>query len=726
MRLFPGMSLVVLVVLYSVACSAGEPAKEPMLSLQGYTGILNTPSAHVNSEGSLQLMITDQRENMWRSDPQNRQENYLMSLGLFSFFELGGRLTEAPGRVRDLSASFKVTSAPLTRGHAYWPVIAAGIQDIGGGANLLQSRYVVISEDLWRFRFSAGYGFSSERMKGGFGGVEFQVHDWVTLLGEHDTRDTNAGIRVVTPEIWKTPVQLAATFKSALNHNPGNIDIAVGVTFPLDFRKKSGSEPEVNKVEARIAAQNRSNNLQSPVKQSPVPVGTALISPLSAPSPTMTSITSSSGNTASLVTDSAALSANLDILQKRLAEAGFINVRVGQRTRRQLVIEYENTIFNHNELDALGVVAGIVSETASVQFEILRIVVKRKGIRVAVVSAPLSDVRDFMTQQPHHSVELKDSLVFSYDTSIIEDTDFQSEADLFPFPNTSLILAPGLQTFVGTELGVFDYVLSFRPEILSNLWKGGVFQARWDIPVAWSANFDDGNFFRDRRTDPRMDRAMLFQGVNLAPGLMANLGAGLVLHNIYGTLNELTWSSVEGAHRLRGVQAWARDPDTRRTMDVYLGSYRYLYAPLDLSLEVTGGRFWGQDRGFSLELKRFFADTAVSAYYKNSTTAEGKHWQAAGIQFAFPLTPRKDLKLGPIQVRGSDEWSYAQETTLAIGDQKTNDVLTQALAINPQPTPALYRSYYNRDRLNAGYIKRHLDRLREAWLRYRTVPVGDR
>jgi hypothetical protein len=268
-------------------------------------------------------------------------------------------------------------------------------------------------------------------------------------------------------------------------------------------------------------------------------------------------------------------------------------------------------------------------------------------------------------------------------------------------------------------VGVFDYLLSFKPEILSTLWKGGVFQARWDIPLVWSGNFDDGQPLRGSRNDPRMDRAMLFQGINIAPGLMANIGAGLVLHNIYGTMNELTWSPGGGAHRLRATQAWGRDSETRRTLDVYLGSYRYLYAPLDLSIEATAGRFLWQDRGFSLELKRFFADTAVSTYYKNTKTLEGKHWQAAGIQFVFPLTPRKDLKIGPLQVRGTDEWAYAQETTLAIGGQKTNDVLTQALAINPQPTPALYHSYYNRDRLSADYVLQHLDRLREAWRLYR-------
>ncbi len=721
MKLFSGVSLLGLIVLCSIACSAAESPKESMLSYQGFTGILNTPSAHVSDEGSMHLIFSDQRENLWRNDPQKRQENYLLSIGLFSFFELGGRLTEAPGRARDLSASIKLTTAPLTKNRAYWPVLAAGIQDVGGGSNLLQSRYAVISEDLWRFRLSAGYGFKSGRMQGGFGGVEFQAHDWVTLLGEYDTRDTNAGIRILTPEIWKTPIQLTALFKSALNHKPGNIDVAVGLTFPLDFRKKTGRALEGSAPLTTGTASEQKDNVTVSSAASPLPPASLPAPPLPTPP-----VNSAPAKDTATNTISPATAANLAILQDRLVAAGFINIRVGQHVNQELVVEYENTIYNHNELDALGIVAGIVSELAPKHFETVRIVIRRKGIRMAVVSAPLKELREYMQQTPHKSGGLKDALAFSYDTSFTEETSYYPRVSGFPFPTTALILAPGLQTFVGTDVGVFDYLLSFRPEILSNLWKGGVFQARWDIPLAWSKNLDDGNIYRGSRHDARMDRAMLFQGINLFPGVMANLGAGLVLHDTYGTLNELTWSSVEGTHRLRGVQAWARDPDARRTMDVYLGSYRYFYAPLDLSLEATGGQFWGQDRGFSLELKRFFSDTAISIFYKNSTTAEDKHWQAAGIQFAFPLTPRKDLQVGPIQVRGTDEWAYAQETTLAIGGQKTNDVLTQSLAVNPQPTTALYHSYYNRDRFGAGYIRQHLDRLREVWLKYGTAQVGEK
>ncbi|MDA8412729.1 MAG: YjbH domain-containing protein [Desulfobacteraceae bacterium] len=711
MKFISALSLLAL-LLNSGVCLAAETVQEPLLSFQGFTGILNTPNAQVSREGSLQLLYSNQRENIWRNDPrkdrQKIQDNYLLSVGLFSFLELSGRLTEAPGRGRDLSASFKVSSAALTAGHANWPVLAAGIQDMGGGANKLQSRYAVLSEEIWHFRVSAGYGSHSERMEGGFGGVEFRAHDWVTLLGEYDTRDTSAGIRLLTPELWCTPVRLTATLKSTLNHNPGTIDVAFGLTVPLDLRKRSGRAPDMSAAGPVSAAP------PLPAHQPPpaVPVTAAPEAPQETAPP------AAAGVVATNLVSPETLE-NLATLQKKLLAAGFINVRAGQRHTSELVVEYENTIFNHNELDALGVVAGIVSETAAERFETVHIVIRRKGLRVAVVSAPRAVLRAYL-QPGGDPRPPRDSVSFTYDSAITRDTYYYPSEGGFPFPNTSLILSPGLQTYVGTEVGVFDYLLSFRPEIISNLWKGGVAQLRWDIPLAWSGNFDDGQVYRDRRSDPRLDRAMFFQGVNLAPGLLANLGAGQLFHNNYGTLNEVAWSPAEGTHRLRAVQAWSRDQATRRRMEVYLGSYRYLYAPLDLSLEVTGGKYWGQDRGFSLEMKRFFGDTAFSVYYKNTTTEAGKHWQAAGIQFVLPLTPRKDLKIGPLQVRGADEWGYAQETTLAIGGQKTNDVISQSLAINPQPTPALYRSYYNRDRLGAAYLEEHLDRLREAWLKYRT------
>ena len=338
-----------------------------------------------------------------------------------------------------------------------------------------KSNYFVVSEDFWRFRFSAGYGFNSDRMDGFFGGVEFKAHDWVTLLGEYDTHDTNVGIRLLTPEIWITPIRLTATFKSSLSHDPGHIDIAAGLTFPLDFQKRSNRAAEpatpikpVVKPEVREGVADPIESAVSPVSQK---TADSTQTPMS-PAPPAKAVQAAPVGGATTNTVTSANLENLSALKKRIEAAGLIEVRAGQRSSSELVVEYENTIFNHNELDALGIVAGTISEVTANSYEIVHIVIKRKGLRVAVVSMPRSALRAFM-KQAGNPVALKSAMMFSYDAGMTDDTYYPPQQSGFSLPNTSLIVAPGLTTFVGTEVGVFDYLLSIKPEILSTLWKGG-------------------------------------------------------------------------------------------------------------------------------------------------------------------------------------------------------------------------------------------------------------
>lgn len=158
---------------------------------------------------------------------------------------------------------------------------------------------------------------------------------------------------------------------------------------------------------------------------------------------------------------------------------------------------------------------------------------------------------------------------------------------------------------------------------------------------------------------------MLFQGVKPLPDLMFNFGVGMVVHDRNGILNEALWSPGDGTHRFRISQGWNSDSTTQHHADLLLGSYRYYYGPLDLSLEGSVGQFWAEDRGVNLELKRWWEDTAVSLYAKSSKGSDDKNWRAIGLQLSFPLSPRRDMKpLAKLQLRGSDEWGYAQETTL--------------------------------------------------------------
>lgn len=661
------------------------------LSLQGFTGLLNTPNAEVTTEGKLYALFSDQQERVWRNTP--RQENYMFSVGLFSVVELGGRVTEAPGVGRDLSANFKVKVPFMPKGY-FLPSLAVGMQDVGGGSKLLRTKYVVATEEIWRFRLSLGYGTGPDRMDGVFGGAEFKAGDWLYLLGEHDTRETSAGIRLVTPSIFGCPVNLNVTAKTSLDYRPGRaIELGFGLQFPLGLehhatKPHGGKEPATHPNREPDGQQGiRENGLAGEQKDSPV------------------------REPAEAGREREELLAGL---KKALIEAGFQNVAVGSKDTL-LVIEYENARFNHNELDGLGVVCGMATNYASPGFTALRLIIRKKGIRILQLSMPVQELREFL-RDAARLAGLNASLRITADVEEDREVRYVKGDDNPSWLRSALLVYPGLKTFVATEVGVFDYLLSIKPDFFLNTWKGAVLNARWDIPVSWSDNLDDNQLFRRFRNNSRFERLMLFQAIRVSPTVMASLGAGMVLKDTYGTLNEVMWTPAGGAHRFRAKLGYWEVKKSHSRDEVWLGSYRYYFNPLDTYLEGTGGRFWDQDTGFTAELKRFFGDTAFSVFYKDTRAKDRRHVQVGGVQFAFPLTPRRDMKPYLVQLKGNEEWSYAQETEIVTPGER-NFVGTSA-GINPQPPFNLERVFYNRDRLTESYIRKHLLRLRDANMRY--------
>ena len=477
------------------ACYGGE--FHNALSLQGFTGLLNTPNAEVTEEGKAYLLFSNQKESKWR-DRVPREESYLFSIGLFSFAEIGGRLTEAPGAVRDLSANAKV-KLPFSSIGYFLPDIAFGMQDMGGGARSLQTKYVVATEEVWRFRFSLGYGAGPDRMDGVFGGVELKTFDWLYLIGEHDTKEKNIGIRLVTPEMFGVPVNLQVTAKTSLDYRFGNTEFGIGLQFPLgaDYHKARTQRAE-EKGDDRPMQPETERKVDSPLP-------------------------AAGGGESFGKQDS---DGGLRQLRDKLIAGGFQNVRVGaDREKALLVIEYENSRYNHNELDGLGVVAGLAVDTVSPDFEMIRIITLKKGIRVFQVSALISDFREFL-HGPGRPAQLYGSLEVTPDVAVDEAVRF-IDGDANPSRlKSELVVYPGLKTSVGTDIGVFDYLLSVKPDYYLNLWKGAVVNARFDIPVSWSENFNNGRVFRNLRESSQADRLMLFQMIKVAPRVMLNLGGG--------------------------------------------------------------------------------------------------------------------------------------------------------------------------------------------------------
>jgi hypothetical protein len=662
------------------------------LSLQGFTGILNTPNAALTREGRIYALYSDQKENFLRPRLK-REDSYMFSVGFFDLLEMGGRFTEAPsnsntsGGMRDLSGNFKLQVPFIPKGE-YIPRLAVGVQDLGGNLHRLRTVYGVATEEIWRLRISAGAGIGPDRMKGGFGGVEAKAFDWLYLLGEYDTREANVGLRLVTPELFGIPVNLQVTVKSALNKKQGDPEYGFGLQIPLGSDHYNRKPlPKAETVQEKGAAKSQAEGRTAPV----------------APSQANISSPEADRRQASLLK-----------LRDRLAKDGLQYLRVGEGDGGVLVVEYENGRYSNNELDGMGVVAGIAAEMAPEGFESLRLVLLKKGIKIFQVTAPVSAIKEFMADAAGEA-KLREALRATPELTGNAGVHFVAEVVNPGWLRPQLVLYPELKTFIGMENSPADYLLSLRPDLYLPLWKGAVANARWDIPLSWNDGFDDGQPLRGSRTPSQMDRLMLFQAVSLAPTLMANIGAGMIVHDGYGTLNELLWQPGDGTHRFRLRQAFADNSHTHARSEVYLGAYRYRYAPLDLSLEATAGRFWSRDTGFTLELKRFFGDTAFSVYYKDVRSDSSERIHAGGVQFSFPLTLRREMNPSPVQLKGNDEWNYAQETEIA---SKGLNQVGRAIAINPQPYFNLGTVFYNRDRLTESYLKLHLLRLRDAYIHY--------
>lgn len=741
------MLISVMLVMPVTSANAGEFPNA--LSLQGFTGIMNIPTANVQKEGTMAFWYAKQRDHLY---PYEHEDNYLFSVGMFSLLEAGGRVAvgKTPSQNNDLSAQFKVTTAPFTpKGYSWLPSLAVGVQDIGLGTagRFYRSTYLVATEEINRFRFSLGYGFGPDRMDGIFGGAEIKAFDWLYLLGEYDTKDTNVGVRVVSPDLFGYPVNLQSTLKSSVNKNPGTIDFTVGIQFSLgkDWQRAARNSivPTGTGESVRDPGTKTIGDSAASVAVSPVmgtgPKDTAVVPrdvvsddrlPVKAGAEVVTASSSSPGGSENLpvkagqgVTPAGvaavALSRTEELLALRnlLVADGFMNVRVGANGNDLLVVEYENARYNQSQLDGMGVVLGMVVDSAPQDFKTVRLVLKVQDLPIIQVSAPASTLRMFFREAGRNET-FSDLVEVSYAIADNRDVTYVAEASFATWFRSRLVLAPRLKTFVATEVSSLDYLLSFAPALYVDLWKGAVLNASATIPFAWSKGFDDGQPFRNSRTDAQFESVMLSQAIAIKPfpGVMLSLGGGMIQHDTYGDLFEAYWYSKEGNHRLGFQQGFGKDNVYNFNRTAYLGSYRYTYTPLDTSLTLTGGSFWDNDTGVRADLSRFFGDTSFSVYYKYSRTTNNQNYQIGGVQISFPLTLRQGMKPYPVQVKGPDEWSYHLET-VTHGPTAANTVGV-AIGATPPAAENIPKDYYDRDRLTPDYVKTHLLRVRDAYVRY--------
>lgn len=636
--------LVLLAASSAIAQSLGEP-----LSLQGFSGGLNTPTAWTHGSGSAHLLYTNEEDPRYRTGKGT--DIFAVSASPLRFLEAGMRLTEAKGCCRDLSLNAKL-QLPL---QLLWPelpvAVAIGAQDFGGAVPFFQTRYAVASGE-WKFlRGSLGYGTGPDRMEGVFGSAEVRPWRWFHLLGEYDGAEWNAGVRLLLPaELLEVPLQAGVTLKTSLSNRPGYVEFGATVGVPLALGTAHEDAPVTFTSESALPLPSRPRSLES--------------------------------------------------LHAALLEAGFENVRVG--TAGDLVaIEYENNVYSHSELDGLAVALSLVSELSPNDAKQFSLTLLRRDVALVELQGDLGQLQAFEGQG---SPELVEQVRIEIRPTRREGVSWLNAAPSSSNWRAQLALSPGIRPFIGTEVGVFDAVLSIRPELTVALWRGASVYARWDVPFAWTSNFNEGKVLAPYKGGPRLDYGLLYQAIPIVPKLTALVGAGVFRIDSAGLTGELLYTPGSGAHAF-GLQGAVTRSNRGETRESLTASYRFTLAPLDAVFRVQAGQFYFGDRGVVLEASRYFGDVQFGAFYARAEHA------TLGAFLSLPLTPRTELKPGLIQLRGARRWET--ELYTVVHEPNVNRLRT-GVAIAPTSPYNLEATYLDGSRLTASEIRRGLRRARQA------------
>jgi len=668
-------------------------------SFQGYSGLINTPNAQVIKEGHATLMYNNQFDNNLRNydydKANNGEDDYIVGFGFFSFMEVQGRLSEAPGYHRDLSANVKFQ---LPYHNKYLPDLAIGMQDVGGAANYYDNQYIVLDKELWFLRASVGYGHASvdrenlKRMDGLFYGLEVKATDWLYFMGEDDSKEQQIALRLEMPKKWLEAFNLRATIAQNITSSETNFAFVVDIPLYHDsYTKKVQKREKSSKDKANRRSLYHKDSQQKQIKD-------VIAKPL-------TPITKKKDIN------------SVKSIQNKLVSFGFENVRVSQKDDT-IYVEAENSIFDHTDLDALGYILGTLS-TSDMEFEKYKVVLLKNRLQTVCISGDIKSFQNYLEDdslQNERSFSRNLRVSRSLDISKVGFKEYQNSSFFTPRVEFSL----GLINAVGTEVGVYDYLASLQTQVYMNLYDGLVVSAMYEAPFANSDDFDKGGAFYphyERYTKNRLVSAMAHQTFHWE-NILNTTSLGQYKTDYLGVMNQTDFTTTDGEHAVRlnvGYFADERD-DYDSTKDYYLGSYRYNYAPMDIYIELLYGKFWNQDIGGQFQVKRFFGETSVAFNYKN-TSYNGYGEEFAGIELSFPMTTRKLYKANYIQFKGKKDFTYTLKSTIN-KDDGTNTI-NHSYAVVPQADFKITTEYLNRDRLSSLYIKNHTDRMREAYLTYK-------
>ena len=417
-------------------------------------------------------------------------------------------------------------------------------------------------------------------------------------------------------------------------------------------------------------------------------------------------------------------------LPEALKDKGFYNPKIGTKANGTLVLELENNSYSWNILDAAGVALGAIAsayaqESKEQDFEL---VLTTRGIRQLKVTGGAKCVGLWLSKgEVCRKLEVQSLSQRSNETALLPASLSQLFGGLDDAVNwktgsawsfrPEIIISPTLVTTIGTELGSFDGDLGANINAVIPLWTGATVESNRVEPLGIrTKQFEKGGFFYASRVKPVTNRTLFQQLINLPViNTQARLSSGTTYSVWDGRQIETSSQTDNGRHKLGFTNGTFKNegPYYSNERNYRLMNYRYANNEQQTSVtEVTKGKFWAGDKGFSINQRFWHGDTTLNIYFRRTRMSETQPLVSfAGVQFAIPFTPRENKSLEFLGVRGVSQWTYSLETKVLEKD----NILTGGYGEVPKVGDSLVMTF-NRDRNSNRYYDINLSRMKNAYV----------
>jgi hypothetical protein len=687
-----------LAALSAVAVVAHAEPVTDEINFQGFSGLFNVPSGSTIEYGEFHFYYSNLNDTFLSqrgSNPSYFQgHQFNIAASPFPGLEVSMRNTSKEESLAagssDLTANFKYSPTFIPK---EWFEVSIGYLDLGGETGTQRAAFGAISKDWGDFRFTVGSGkqgqeISERRWESGFYGVEYQPYEWFTAVAEHDGVNTNYGVKLRTPKRWlggTTQIYADWMVGSDINEDQTDEDayyIGVGIRATL-FSSFDAALDRPKRLERRIA--DNLDWLFADYEDAYVEPNKGL---------------------SSLGVEDDKIVEQLGRLKRALAIQGFEEIWIGLREGR-LYLRFENSVFNRNDVDALGVAMGLVASFSGDNITMLDVNLSKYGIPLLRFETDAKQLKEFY----NHEAALPKLTPLKATSEQTGDM-FWVGGSRSPYFVPRVSLSPQVANFTGTELGMIDYSAAIRAAFEVPVWPGAVFHANYDTNLNDTTDFEKGRTFYRWRIPTRWSSYTLKQTVKLPFDIYASVGIGrwydTYLQDYDGVTAEGLWQSPKGAHQFSFTTGAFENiyyPTLKR--EIAVGRYRFYYDDFDVSLMVEAGQYFRQDRGGKAELAFNFGDTQVRFF------ALDTDYKAVGLGFTVPIGLRRDMRPRLFQLKGADQWKYGISTTVA-RDDGTNGLAPGRVKLLPYMNE-IRNQYFNGDRLSVSYISVNAERLKDAY-----------